>query len=275
MSTKTALKRVLPSAAVRAGSWALDRALPARRANLARSRDREKRARVVSRLISLNGPIVQGGPFAGLRLPEGGSWGTFAPLLVGSYEAELHALLEELIRSSPTRIINVGCAEGYYAVGLALRLPDAEVHAFDADDRGRQLTRYTAGINGVAERVHVRAGCTVEALEELLTPESLLIVDCEGCERELLQPDLVPSLREATVLVELHDFIDPEISSMVLARFQETHATQLWTVGNRVIGDYPVLRRLPRADRAAAIDEGRPTEPHPMEWAVFRPRPSA
>jgi hypothetical protein len=271
---KTALTRVFASPAVRAGSWALDRALPARRGNLARSRDRAKQARVVNLLISLNGPVVQGGPFAGLRLPRGGSWGTFAPLLVGSYESEVHSLLEELIASSPARIINVGCAEGYYAVGLALRLPNAEVHAFDIDDRARQLTRYTADVNGVAERVHVRATCTVEVLEKLLTPESLLVMDCEGCELELLQPDLVPSLRDATVLVELHDFIDPEISSIVLTRFRETHAAQRLTVGNRVIGDYPILRRLRRADRAAAIDEGRPTEPHPMEWGVFRPRSS-
>src|SRR4051812_24761952 len=109
MSVKSVLKRALPTPVVRAGSWTLDRTLPARRATRAVLRMHEETARVTSQLIARNGPVVQGGPFAGLRLPSKPYWASFPPLLVGSYEEELHGSLEELIAAKPIRIINVGC----------------------------------------------------------------------------------------------------------------------------------------------------------------------
>lgn len=271
MSGKNALKDVLPAPLVTAGSWTLDRLLPTRRANRAAARSREQLARVASELIDRHGSVVQGGPFAGLRLPPMGSWGNLAPLLVGSYEEEIHAALEELIASGPRRIVNVGCAEGYYAVGLACRLPDADVYAFDIDERARQLTRETARMNGITERLHVAGACTVETLEQLLTTQTLVIIDCEGCELELLRPESAPSLHSATLLVELHDFIDLQISSVILAKFRGTHSSRVFTVGQRTVTDYPVLRDLDPSDRAAAVDELRPTEPHPMQWVVLCP----
>jgi hypothetical protein len=274
MSGKSALKRVLPAPLVTAGSWMLDRSLPTRRANRAAVRYHQQIRRVVSELIARHGPVVQGGPFAGLRFLPKGSWGSLAPLLVGSYEEELHVVLEELIAAAPRRIINVGCAEGYYAVGLAQRLPDADVYAFDIDERGQQIARKTAQINGVDGQVHIAGACTVERLEELLTTQTVVIMDCEGCELELLHPERAPSLRAATLLVELHDFVDPQISSMILARFRATHSSRLLTVGQRTISNYPVVQDLEPSDRAAALDELRPTDPHPMEWVVLCPLPA-
>ena len=269
---KSALKRVLPAALVTVGSWTLDRSLPTRRANRAAARYHEQSLRVVSELIRRHGPVVQGGPFADLRLPPIGSFGTnIGPLLIGSYEEELHAELERLIAAGPRRIVNVGCAEGYYAVGLASRLPDADVYAFDIDERAQQLTRETAQMNGITEHVHVAGACTVERLEQVLTTQTLLLMDCEGCELDLLRPERTPSLRSATLLVELHDFVDARISSVILARFARTHSSRLFTTRPRILSDYPVLQDLDPADRAVAVHERRPTKPHPMQWVVLWP----
>jgi SAM-dependent methyltransferase len=262
---------VLPDSLVHAGSWCLDRTLPARRANRAATKVHEEAIRVAAALIERNGPIVQGGPFAGMRLPAETSWGFLPPLLVGSYEEELHPIIEELIATAPTRIIDVGCAEGYYAVGLARRLPQADAYAFDIDPRAQLLAGETAKANAVDERVHIGGRCTAERLNELITTETFVIVDCEGCETELLRPDRAPSLRRASVLVELHDFIDPRTSSVVLRRFRETHSIDLIPARERIPTDYPAVRQLNAADRVAAVAELRPALARPMEWAVLRP----
>lgn len=55
------------------------------------------------------------------------AWAWSVPNLVGSYESELHLQIEQLILERPQVVIDVGCAEGYYAVGLAQRLPDATI----------------------------------------------------------------------------------------------------------------------------------------------------
>ena len=43
--------------------------------------------------------------------------------------------------------------KGYYAVGLAICIPNAEIHAFDIDSEARDLTLKMATLNGVSERV--------------------------------------------------------------------------------------------------------------------------
>ena len=44
---------------------------------------------------------------------------------------ELHNELKKLLNYDFEQVINIGCPEGYYAVGLAMNLPKAEIHAFD------------------------------------------------------------------------------------------------------------------------------------------------
>ena len=60
------------------------------------------------------------------------------PKLIGSYEEEVHPIIEEIIRRRYSIVVNIGCAEGYYAVGFALRIPDAIVYAFDVDTTAQQ-----------------------------------------------------------------------------------------------------------------------------------------
>jgi hypothetical protein len=45
-----------------------------------------------------------------------------APKFLGTYERELYSVIERAIELAPRYVLNIGCAEGFYAVGLALRL---------------------------------------------------------------------------------------------------------------------------------------------------------
>ena len=100
---------------------------------------RALRARRVERRVLRNarGPFVRGGPFDGMQFTTDCRWPGFPTYLTGNYEAELHEALEEFIATRPDVVVDVGCAEGYYAVGLALRLPEAHVYAYDIDERGQ------------------------------------------------------------------------------------------------------------------------------------------
>lgn len=212
--------------------------------------------------------MVQGGPFAGLRYVRAGSWGEDMPAkLLGSYEAELHDALEALLATGYDRVVNIGCAEGYYAVGLALRLPSAEVFAFDIDARARYLCRRLSKKNGVSNRVHIAGECNPALLNEIAFGRPLVVVDCEGCERQLLRPALAPRLLAADLLVELHDFLDPGISSGIIDCFEPTHDITLIDSAERDPAPYAALAQLPVADRAEALSEHRPAK---MQWAVLR-----
>src|SRR5947207_8629242 len=87
--------------------------------------------RMTKSIVKCRGLIIQAGPFAGMRYVAPATGRTILPKLLGSYETELHSIVEQVIAADHRVVINIGCAEGYYAVGLALRLPNSRVYAFD------------------------------------------------------------------------------------------------------------------------------------------------
>ncbi len=148
---------------------------------------------------------VRHGPFAGLVYPSAASFGSVLfPKVLGSYERELHEAMEESVQKRPTAIVNIGCAEGYYAVGLALRVPEVQVFAFETDPQARDACLRMAQANRVQERLQVSEHCTADALIKLpLGDRALIIADCEGDERWLFTADAAEALRHHDLIIEI------------------------------------------------------------------------
>jgi hypothetical protein len=93
---------------------------------------------------------VLNGPFKGMKYPDFKSVGSsFYPKLLGSYEKELHEVIIQFFSKNYSELIDVGCAEGYYAVGFALKNADMQVHAYDTDNQARLLCEKMAKLNGI------------------------------------------------------------------------------------------------------------------------------
>lgn len=267
------LVSLLPRPVVRAAHWASSRPSAERRQAY---KIRTTYDAAVQTVKQTTDRVVATGPFRGMRyidldLAPLGS--PIAPSLLGSYEAELHPVLELLIAEKFPRVINIGSAEGYYAVGMALRLPQAEVFAFEADDNTRGLCGEMATLNGVAERVHLEGFCTADRLDEIVTGQpSLVICDCEGCEIDVLDPQAAPGLSAATVVVELHDFVNPMITETLTRRFQPSHEVELIDMAERSPEPYfHWLAPLPEWIRPWIVSEFRTAQPS-QQWAILRPR---
>jgi ribosomal protein L11 methylase PrmA len=189
---------------------------------------------------------------------------SLVPKLIGSYEAELNETLAILFKKDFKRIVDIGCAEGYYAVGLAMKLPEAQVYAFDIDAKARELCRQLALANNVGDRLIIESECNHERLRELTTERTLIVSDCEGCELELLQPDLVPGFRNCDLVVELHEMVTAGITETILNRFLDSHEITLIDSETRDASQYPAIKHYPAAVRATAVAEFRDTR---MQWA--------
>jgi hypothetical protein len=233
--------------------------------------ERRRRRRVLAAFVATHGTTVLHGPFRGMRYPaDTARTGNVnaASRLLGSYEAELHEIVEGVVASGFERIIDVGSAGGYYAVGLALRLPDARVEAYDPRPRARERCHALAELNGVLDRIDVRGGATATDLMIARPGRTFVKVDCEGCELELLWPHDSELLRSATIVVELHDFLHEDTTRDVLARFADTHAAELVEIGPRSAADYPELASLDSDDAARIVTEWRPAN---LRWALLTP----
>jgi hypothetical protein len=219
--------------------------------------------------VRRNGLAVARGPFTGMRYLAGleTTSGDLVAKLAGTYERELHPSIGEWIRSELTDIIDVGCAEGYYAVGLAMSMPNIRMHAFDIDAVARGRCEALAKLNNVVDRVHLGGECTPETLARFPNSGVALLSDCEGFERRLLDPILAPQLRSWQILVELHDFLDQQITETIVSRFESTHSIELID-GEGRDDNLPELEFMSRRERNAVLSERRPG---PMRWAHLRP----
>lgn len=224
--------------------------------------------------VRRNGLSVRHGPFAGLEyLPDGQSWSDdLVAKLAGTYEQELQPVVGEWIAAGHAHVVDVGCAEGYYAAGFALAMPGTRVHAFDIEPAARERCAAMAAHNGLGERLTVGAACTPETLAALPPDGVALLADCEGCERALLDPAAVPNLARWAILVELHEFLDPGIADTIAARFEPTHEVTLIDEAPRDGARIPELAFMDAAARRTVLDERRPAQ---MRWAAMRPRATA
>ncbi|MDR3449194.1 MAG: hypothetical protein P4M15_05515 [Alphaproteobacteria bacterium] len=187
---------------------------------------------------------VVDGPFAGMKLTDDVLGQYQAPVLLGCYEHELHPVMERIIATPYERIINIGCSVGYYAVGLALRMPRARIDAYDISPEARARCTALAALNGVQERVHIGERFDGADFASYAGGKVLALVDIEGGEREMLDPALYPALGGMDILVELHDVIDPALSKTIPARFAATHDIEI--IANR--DAFPDISRFVKPD---------------------------
>lgn len=226
----------------------------------------------------LRARTVVDGPFKGMVYPDAKAVGSvYIPKIIGSYERELSQLFARLIEVGYSDVVDIGCAEGYYAVGLALRMPAVRVYGFDTDPRAIEQCTHMAELNGVADRVVLAGCCDQESLKDLpLGTRALIISDCEGFEGELFDRQLVTQLVRHDFLIEVHDFIDPDLSLQLRDAFCVTHDLEVVRSIDDLEKvrsyDLPVLKGLSGRERFELLRERRPCV---MEWYFFSSRGTA
>jgi len=201
---------------------------------------------------------ISGGPFTGMKYPW---WLTgsvlLGPKMLGCFEAELHDAFERVIRTGYRTVINVGSAEGYYTVGLALRMPNTTIVAYEADPVMRMLCADLAKLNGVSDRIEMKQWCGPAELASEPLDGAFVICDVEGYEMTLLDPDAVPGLRTCDFLVERHDGVDPKITPTLLERFATSHTAHVIDHSNVRDTEAGPLSGMAHDRRALATGEFR------------------
>jgi hypothetical protein len=230
-----------------------------------------------NKLLERFGTVVLSGPFRGMTLTPMSYAEHLGPFLLGTYEAELHPWLEQIISQGHhhAEVLDIGAKFGYYAIGLARRIPGSRVWAFDTDRWARRATREMAATNQTP-LVSVAGFCSPRWLNRHLLPGSFFLVDCEGYEGELFSGRTVTqALDTATVLVEIHDDLVPGVGKKVRERFSATHDVQSVTSsggGTAARPDLPVdLSFLTPTEATSATHEVRGAQ----EWLLFTPRKRA
>ncbi len=219
-------------------------------------------------LLQQNGTRVMAGPLQGLDFLPQSAEGCHIPKLLGCYEQPLHPFLERVVQLDYPLILNIGCAEGYYAVGLARRMPATKVMAYDLNPVAQEVCRTLAEKNDVSDRVSVGALFRPEDFAAYSGKKVLLMCDIEGAEKALLDPQLAPALRHMDMIVESHECLVPGITNLLIERFRHTHEINLiQDNGQRTLPQVPEwFSTLANLDQLLAVWEWRSG---PTPWLVM------
>lgn len=224
---------------------------------------------VRQKLFEPHFPItVLTGSFQGLLYYDRVVWGILTNKWLGSYEHELSEIIESIIKRGYQRVIDVGCAEGWYLIGLASRMPKTSFYGFDIDPISRWQCRKLAELNFVQKRTQIQSLCSWEHLEHLCGAGAVLICDIEGGEVSLLCPKQSPALLMTDILVEVHEPSEhsSEVSELLKTRFVHSHHIQEvrpvksveWAEKNEAI----FQGKLSKAELSEAANEHRATGNH-------------
>ena len=238
----------------------------------------EARRPLVDLVMKRTGGKVQRGPFKGMIILPEFVWGDgdAAGKLLGLYENELHVALEDVIAWNPDNIVNVGCAEGFYGIGLALRCKPQWVTFIDVDKRALDIAKRNFDINGGKPKGTIDVGFgtwkvfwgDVPGLLGKSDQRPFVFMDCEGAEEDLLDLVKAPELAKARIIVESHDCIRPGLMVRLIERFRGTHDIEV--IGQGTKNPYlDIIADLDDVKKMLITCEFRPST---MYWLYLVPK---
>lgn len=206
-------------------------------------------------------PRILNGPFKGMTYLDEIIWGSITPRWIGSYEKELWEVVEVIKATDYNTVIDVGCAEGYYATGLAAALPHTNVYAYDLDPFSREQCERLWEMNNRAGKLNILPWCDFKEYAHKHQGHTLCVIDIEGGEMDFLRPDLLPELSQSDVLVEVHQ-TDQDVDTNakeLTRRFEVTHDVQsIEATPDRNPADYQFPEPTPAPEALKrAFSEGR------------------
>jgi hypothetical protein len=235
----------------------------------------KRRRQLSSRIEAMFGATIAYGPFKGLRLPANNWWGVDrAAMYFGLYEQEILASLANLPDTYRT-LVDLGAAEGYYGIGaVASRLFDRS-YCFEQSVEARGIILESAKLNGVSDRISIHGTADRDFYEIIPAAErskSVLLVDIEGGEFDLLTEDVFRAFERSIIFIELHDYAFRDgrdrLATLKASAGRFFNITELTTTA-RDLSKFPELRSFSDTDRWLICSEGRGRL---MQWLRLDPK---
>ena len=97
-------------------------------------------------------------------------------MLFGSFQTEIHPFIYAARQKHYDDVYNVGCADGYYAIGFVRSMPGSTIYAFDSDKLAMVKTQKLAAENGCQNNVTFSGTFYPENLKLVFTEKKSLLI---------------------------------------------------------------------------------------------------
>jgi hypothetical protein len=202
---------------------------------------------------------------AGLELPLQSSWGgpDVAAKLMGLYECEVVDVLVQAAQGGRSTLIDMGAADGFFAVGCLQNDMFKMAVAYEATEAGRSALGDNAHRNGVADRLKIRGRVEATTIPDLVRSgtnlaDAVVLCDIEGGEFDLFTIENLKALRQAVLIIEAHDWsADKDTLDELVDRARKYFDVRRFRTGARDLSGIECLHDWSDNDRWLVASEGR------------------
>ena len=205
------------------------------------------------------------GPFAGLKLTKETWWGEsdLGNQCLGLYEKEILNLLTDFDEDQFSAFIDIGAADGYYAIGMLKSAKVKKSICFEQSEKGRMAIQENWKRNGFPGSLEIFGEAnleTIHRLQEADISNAFVLIDIEGYEFNLLQPEVLQKFKSCVLVIEIHNWVD-DFFEKYKALLNE--ASQLFDISivervDRPISSLKELRDFTDDNRLLLTSERRP-----------------
>jgi precorrin-6B methylase 2 len=232
--------------------------------------------KVFKKLIAEYDRKIAYGPFRGMRLGSDIWWGTYDSnsKILGVYEEEVTQKLHDILSATKAPFVDLGAADGYYAIGVAFSGMADVVYAYEISKKGRASLQANAAANGCAQKVVIAGEADYDSLKALIDKfgKAVILIDIEGGEYDLLSDRMLDLLKTCHMIVELHPAMveDGERKEAALVQRAQKHFTPSKLYRESYAPNrFPELNAFGDDERLLAVSEGRARNP---KWLVLEPK---
>ena len=258
-------------------SRATEKAIELVQAHLGISGGLGRRRIILSKRLSNRlGGVVRHGPFAGLKIRLEATWGAGdrAGMFLGLYKKEVFETVEEALRDRPI-FIDIGAADGYYAVGVLKAGLAKRSIAFEMNPKAHNSIRALAALNGVQDDLEIHSAAGAGSLASLSLESfdrCVVLCDIEGAEVDVLDDTALKLLSQAVIVIEVHgsgDLDEHAVEKLLRERAAPLFDIESFTTGSRSPLQISEISDLPEDDQWLICSEGRK---YRQTWLVLRPK---
>jgi hypothetical protein len=236
----------------------------------------ERRSRISREVFLQCNETVQYGPFKGLKLTSNTWWGgnDLGSMCFGLYEKELLEFFYSDYLNYRNTFIDIGAADGYYAIGLLNSMRVNNAICFEITAEGRDAIKQNWNLNGNPGNIEIKGNVFNDFKSNVKTVDfkkAIVLIDVEGSEFSFLNVEILKFLKDAVIVIEIHNWIPNFISCYIefLKNANQFFEIEILDRKERNTLMFEELRSLTDDNRLLLTSEARPCV---MRFLILKPK---
>ena len=232
--------------------------------------------KVLNKIILEHGHQVAYGTFKGMKLSKNTYWSKndIITHILGVYEKHVLKKIIEFSKKGNYPFIDIGAADGYFAIGMAFSETFKKIYAFEIDEEGRRSLNRNIENNLCKDKVVVDIEANFETLKEIVdkNKSAVILIDIEGSEFDLLDDNLLQLLSNCYIVCELHPTLSAngfEKQNMLINNAKAFFDVSMIQRESYSPNKFSELNEFTDEERLIAFGEGRENN---MNWLILEPK---